>query len=509
MDRGSDAAGGLLNPRSPAIGGARTAWLAWWIILVAIGSGTVSAADYPHLDATGFQRLQSAISLDGRNPNNRGVDDTAHTVNLFRSFGQLELIYDLSKELRLFGKFRLMTEHASDLDGRLRNFDGCPAGFRGDGWSMRVSSDHACAEAWELYTDVSLGAAWVRIGKQQVVWGETLGRRVLDVVNPLDLNWHLFLEPFVEEFDNIRIPQWMLRVTSPLPNPWSAETDLEVIANPGDSISTQLPALGSPYNVTPSFVAVHDEPARGHWTVGGRITENILGASLSLVALSKPVDDAVLLSSGAVVDPKLGLPTPVAPGETVPLRFLSDGVHPRVFLAGGSANYFQQQLGAVFRLEATVAPDQPYQKAPGSGEPAPTQVERRATWRYALSVDRPTVLFPGADATTILSFTFFETIVAGAPQGIRSNGARVDATAEQLTFALSQPLLRKLLFLELLANYDPDGAYWVQPGARAIVGDHWRFDLFANLLGGEENRPGRLGALGFADELALRGTYGF
>jgi uncharacterized protein DUF1302 len=479
--------------------------LAAWVI----GSTAVWAEDYPRLDASGFLRLESAISLDGRNPNNRNIDNTGRTVNLFRSFSQLELIYDPSRELRLFGKFRLMTEHASDLEGNLRNFDGCPAAFRGDGWSLRVSSNHACAEAWELYTDVSLGAAWVRIGKQQVVWGETLGQRVLDVVNPLDLNWHLFLEPFVEEFDNIRIPQWMLRVTSPLPNPWSDETDVEVIVNPGDSISTQLPALGSPYNLTPSFVAVHDEPARGDWTVGGRITEDILGSSLSLVALSKPVDDAVLLSTGAVVDPQLGLPTPVAPGQTVPLRFLSNGVHPRVFIAGGSANYFQQQLGAVFRLEATFAPDQPYQKAPGPGEPAPTGVEQRATWRYALTVDRPTVLFPGADATTVLSFTFFETIVAGAPQGILWNGARVDSTTEQLTFALSQPLLRKLLFLELLANGDPDGGYWVQPGARSIVGDHWRFDLFANLLGGGEKRPGRLGALGSADEVVLRGTYGF
>jgi hypothetical protein len=473
-----------------------------------IGNGVVHAADGHRLDVTGFLRLESGLSVDGRNPNNRNIDDTGHTVNLFRTFGQLELIYDPSRALRLFGKFRLMTEHASDLDGRLRNCDGGPPTFRGDGWSLRVSSDHACAEAWELYTDVSLGPAWARIGKQQVVWGETLGRRVLDVVNPLDLNWHLFLEPFTEEFDNIRIPQWMLRVSSPLPNPWSDETDVEFIANPGDSVSTQLPALGSPYNVTPSFVAVNDEPARGHWAVGGRVTENIAGVSLSVVALSKPVDDAVLLSSGAVVDPQLGLPTPVASGETLPLRFLSDGVHPRVFLTGGSANYFYQKLGAVFRLEATFSPDQPYQKAPSSGEPAPTQVEERATGRYALAVDRPTVLYPGVDATTILSFTFFQTIVAGA-QDIRWNGARVDSTAEQLTFAVSQPLLRKLLFLELLANWDPDGGYWIQPGARSVVGDHWRFDVFANLLGGGEKRPGRLGGLGFADEVVLRSTYGF
>ncbi|MBI2964305.1 MAG: hypothetical protein HYY35_11165 [Deltaproteobacteria bacterium] len=467
------------------------------------------AAEYPRLDATGFVRLESALSLDGRNPNNRGIDDTGHTVNLARSFAQLELIYDRSAALRLYGKFRVMTEQAADLDRSLRDFDGCPAGFRGDGWRLRVSSEHVCAEAWELYADVSIRGAWLRIGKQQVVWGETLGRRVLDVVNPLDLTWHLFLEPFSEEFDNIRVPQWMLRVTAPLANRWSEETVLEIIANPGDSISTQLPAPGSPYNPLPSFVAVDDEPARGHWTVGGRLSENVLGASLSAVALSKPVDDGVLRSRGAAVDRILGLPTVVAPGNTLPLRFANQGVHPRVFLAGGSANYFARALGAVLRLEAAFAPDQPYQKAPAPGEQAPTHVRRRATWRYALSVDRPTILFPGADATTILSLTFFETVVAGAPRGIRAGGARVNQTAEQLTFALSQGVWRKLLFLELLANYDPDGAYWLQPGARATVGDRWRVDLFANLLGGGEKRPGRLGALGFADEVVLRGSYGF
>lgn len=507
MDRGRNApGGGLIVPSHRRRSRGRVAL----VLLVLLLEGTGRAAGIPGLEVTGFFRLEPAVSIDGRNPNNRNLDDSARDLNLAHTFGQLELIYGEAESRRLYAKLRWMGEFADDLDRRVEAFDGCPASFRGDGWMLRVSDDSQCAEIWELYGDHRIGNLWLRIGKQQIVWGETLGRRLLDVVNPLDLSWHLFLDPFVEEFDNSRVPEWFLRAVMRVPNPWIETLDLEAIANPGDSIPTLLPDRGSPYNLVPTFVTVKDRPARGHWIGGGRVFGDVAGASVSLAFVSKPVDDAVALSRGAVVDSRFGLPTPAGPsGQTVPLRFLSDGLHPRANIAGGSANAFHQTLGAVFRIEATWTPDQPYQKSPGPGERAPIHIERRSTWRYAASVDRPTRIVPGADPTTILGLTFFETVVEGAPRGVLISGRRVDRSSEQLTFTLSQPFRRKTLYFDFLASWDPDGAYWLQPGARVIHGDHWRLDLFANLLGGSEKRPGRLGALAFADEIVFRVTYGF
>ncbi len=57
----------------------------------------------------------------------------------------------------------------------------------------------------ELYMDATLGDWWIRIGKQQVVWGKTDFFRLQDVVNPVDYGQHLFFD----SFEDIRIPQWI------------------------------------------------------------------------------------------------------------------------------------------------------------------------------------------------------------------------------------------------------------------------------------------------------------
>jgi Protein of unknown function (DUF1302) len=54
---------------------------------------------------------------------------------------------------------------------------------------------------WQNYGENSF---W-RIGKQQVVWGEADGLKLLDVINPQD-----FREFILDDFDDSRIPLWML-----------------------------------------------------------------------------------------------------------------------------------------------------------------------------------------------------------------------------------------------------------------------------------------------------------
>lgn len=64
-------------------------------------------------------------------------------------------------------------------------------------------------ELRETHVDASIGRFDVRLGKQQVVWGEALASFVADVVNARDLR-----EFILDEFDLIRIPQWGVNVTA-------------------------------------------------------------------------------------------------------------------------------------------------------------------------------------------------------------------------------------------------------------------------------------------------------
>jgi len=90
----------------------------------------------------------------------------------------------------------------------------------------------------EAYIDLYLKnlPLTLRIGKQQVVWGETDGFRMLDRANTLDLSWHFFQElpPPGFGFDELRQPffmvkaLWDFREIGPL-----SQTFVEAYWNPG------------------------------------------------------------------------------------------------------------------------------------------------------------------------------------------------------------------------------------------------------------------------------------
>lgn len=67
------------------------------------------------------------------------------------------------------------------------------------------------AELRDLYLDGRLGPALLRIGKQQIVWGQADGLRVLDVVNPFS-----FREFVIPDAEERRIPLWSVRSDIPI-----------------------------------------------------------------------------------------------------------------------------------------------------------------------------------------------------------------------------------------------------------------------------------------------------
>jgi hypothetical protein len=72
----------------------------------------------------------------------------------------------------------------------------------------------------------------LRLGRQEVVWGESDYFRLMDIWNPLDVRWHFHQEPRWEE---IRTPLWLLKGVwdfdsiGPLSDVYA-----EVVYNPGD-----------------------------------------------------------------------------------------------------------------------------------------------------------------------------------------------------------------------------------------------------------------------------------
>ena len=106
------------------------------------------------------------------------------------------------------------------VSGRIR-FDPAdelePGSFNGQEGNRSVVSrrgflgDAGDVELRDFYLDLSAGDVFMRLGKQQVVWGEADGLRVLDVINPLS-----FREFILPDFEDRRIPLWMANIEASL-----------------------------------------------------------------------------------------------------------------------------------------------------------------------------------------------------------------------------------------------------------------------------------------------------
>lgn len=103
---------------------------------------------------------------------------------------------------------------------------------------------HADFELRELYLDFDVGTSYVRLGKQQVVWGQADGLRVLDVVNPLD-----FREWILGDLEDRRIPTWMVNVEIPV-----GDVNIQLLWVPDHSYD-DLPDFDGSFGLsTPLFI---------------------------------------------------------------------------------------------------------------------------------------------------------------------------------------------------------------------------------------------------------------
>jgi hypothetical protein len=71
--------------------------------------------------------------------------------------------------------------------------------------------DRVELELRELFVEGRIGGAWLRLGKQQVVWGQADGLKVLDLVDPQS-----FREFILPEFEDSRIPLWTANLEVPV-----------------------------------------------------------------------------------------------------------------------------------------------------------------------------------------------------------------------------------------------------------------------------------------------------
>jgi Protein of unknown function (DUF1302) len=99
--------------------------------------------------------------------------------------------------------------------------------------------DHVDLSLRELYAQGPLSRAYLTIGKQQLVWGQADGLKVLDVLDPIDLR-----EFILDDFDESRIPLWSVNAEIPI-----EDVTLQVLWIPDPSFH-HFPVQGSTFQFT-------------------------------------------------------------------------------------------------------------------------------------------------------------------------------------------------------------------------------------------------------------------
>lgn len=132
---------------------------------------------------------------------------------------QLEMEMEFHPDVIVFGIFRALHDAAYDIRSGSSDWEQ----FAGS----RASLGHE-TKMREIYMDLTVGDWDFRIGKQQIVWGETDGMRLMDIINPLDMR----RQYITRDWEDIRRPLVAIKAVYGI-NP-ERNSFLELVWIPGD-----------------------------------------------------------------------------------------------------------------------------------------------------------------------------------------------------------------------------------------------------------------------------------
>lgn len=214
-------------------------------------------------------------------------------LNAFQTRVELNLDGKLNEDWSAHFKMRGISDQIGHVDNAFKNRNTFEQEFYG---GKQGTPLEAAGKDWMLdlpvaYLDYNSGPFWLRMGNQQIAWGEALFFRVSDVPNGLDLRRHSVLGPAAEEYSDTRVPGLGLRASYRL----NESLDLEGFTQRFQP--SVLPGQNSPYNPIPAQFTVHEregyDKVKDNWNVGFRAKGSVAGFGLQGFAVSRNNPDGV------------------------------------------------------------------------------------------------------------------------------------------------------------------------------------------------------------------------
>lgn len=469
-----------------------------------------------HITIRGFVRQRISLNMD--NPIETSEDDR-YDLSMVRSTLYLAATYNVTNSASLTAISRLDWEYTTEYLRRLEHLS-----------SRNLSGEYDEYEIRELYADMHLfdDRLFLRIGRQQVVWGKTDFFRGLDIIHGFDYRWRSFLEP---ENELLRKPLILVNLELQVPE---LNGFLQLIIRPGldrkkDIGNTydvfggrwaQQPNKGTDLLKTMRYNLEHTQGDRNDWTYGIRWSGYGYGVEYSLNYLHTFNNDPVVNASSAIG---------ADPYHEEPENDFAEFIYPQVSLVGCTLNYYFASIDTLVRCEISYTWNQPYnygQHFSQGSLPGFAGIIEKDTVRTMVAFDKNiawAISVLGACRPGFLNVQLFDTwitdyhrsddIVAAAGYGAhmrRHNAIVTTVIAWNYHFDRINPQIAWGTDLH-------NGSGFVIPSVQFVRGDHWRlrieYDLFYNSSG---KKPGEIetGARTFNffdnnDQLYIRLTYQF
>ncbi len=267
------------------------------------------------------------------------------------------------------------------------------ARYPGDAWSARISEHEYEAEANEAYIDLRKGPFALRLGKQQVVYGEELGVQTLDQVDSLDFTKFQTFEIGALEYSDVRIGEWTAKGSYQLPDFSEVGINNSLITGfvSPDFQPDYFAAIGSQLNDEPAAEPIGDygnlRKARNKVVYGSVASTTVYGVDLTANFYATP-DHVGWFTVAPVANP-----FPISNFAGQPFFGPHGGEHlfllqrrfSRDFIYGGSASYTIPTLdfpgadvlnGDIFHFSAAYTPHKSFWTAASIANPAikPTRI---------------------------------------------------------------------------------------------------------------------------------------
>jgi len=463
-----------------------------------VASSTASAVEVGPANIYGFVRQHMSWNLQDQYLSSGEKLDSTGEMSMNRTTLQLEASVNLPYDALLVAVGRANWEQRLDYLKDLRD-----AGAYGDESIGDYYDDEAMRE---LYLDIPVGDRTIlKLGKQQVAWGETDFFQAMDIVHGFNYQWRSFLEPANED---LRKP---LMMANAIVDIYELDGSLQLLYRPGwdnqEDIGNSYDLEGgrwannpyqgvyfpavSPYNYTHSSGDYQDETYGLRWN--GRLDD--LGYSLAYLRTFNPdpVMNANPFFGGEAYKGEYGndSSSPATIGEII---------YPMIDMFGFTMNGYSSFGDFVWSTELAYLKDAPFNfGGPGEGAALCNNalpngfcgIKEKDVVRAMIRVDKNLSFVQdlvGAEKPAFFSMQLFDTWIQNynSSDNLKVLVGQPELREEHsflLTTILGLSYMNGRLIPELVTGFDLTyGGGFAVPSLTYTIGNNWRikgeFDLF-------------------------------